>query len=202
MIKEELNSMFVNLHTWGETLFSFPSMTNCEVVQVSLATWHTWKGSRSTQEPRKPLFRPLTRVSSSIQSKVRCAECDTWHTCPVCPGPRGTPGRDLDRLRSQENLYLDPWHTFIGQSCQKIGFLGVPNSTRVHGHVAHVTMNSWQPSTATSSDSNILKFQPDCTRNKPRRDLRSHPKKWHELILDVDSRGDSSYTLLPVMAFH
>ena len=110
MIKEELNSMFVNLHTWGETLFSFPSMTNCEVVQVSLATWHTWKGSRSTQEPRKPLFRPLTRVSSSIQSKVRCAECDTWHTCPVCPGPHSTPGKDLDRLRSQENLYLDPWH--------------------------------------------------------------------------------------------
>ena len=168
-------------------------MTNCEIVQVSLATWHTWKGSRSTQEPRKPLFRPLTHVSSSIQSKVRCAECDTWHTCPVCPGPRGTPGRDLDRLRSQENLYLDPWHTFIGQSCQKIGFLGVPNSTRVHGHVAHVTMNSCQPSNPTSSDYNILKFQPDCTRNKLRRDLRSHPKKWHELTLDVDSRGDSSY---------
>ena len=71
MIKEELNSMFVNLHTWGETLFSFPSMTNCEVVQVSLATWHTWKGSRSTQEPRKPLFRPLTRVSSSILSSQK-----------------------------------------------------------------------------------------------------------------------------------
>merc|ERR1712155_137619 len=50
----------------------------------------------------------LRRVSSSIQSKVRCAECDTWHMCPVCPGPHSTPGKGLDRPRSQENPYLDP----------------------------------------------------------------------------------------------
>ena len=32
-------------------------------------------------------------------------------------------------------------------------------------------------SVSSTTDYNILKFQPDCTRNKLRRDLRSRPKK-------------------------
>ena len=100
--------------------------------------------------------------------------CRVWHVAHVsrvCPGARGTPGKGLDRLRNQENLYLDPWHTSIAKSCQKIGFLVVPNGTRVHVHVAHVTMNCWQPSTAASLYLHVLKAQIARSNNKPWRDL-------------------------------
>ena len=72
----------------------------------------------------------------------------------------------------------------------------MPNGTCVHGNVAHVTMKCWQPSTPASSYLHVLKAQVSRSNNKPWRDLRSHPKKWHVLRLDVDSRGDSLYAVI------
>ena len=107
----------------------------------------------------------------------------------------GTPGKGLDQIRNQENLYLDPWHTSIAQFCQKIGFPGVPNGICIYVQVAHVTMNCWRPSTPTSSYLHVFKAQVARSNNKPWRDLRSHPKKWHVLKLDVDSRGGLLYVV-------
>ena len=49
------------------------------------------------------------------------------------------------------NSRLKLKYCVIAKSCQKIGFLSVPNGTHVHGHVAHMTMNCWQPSTPARS---------------------------------------------------
>ena len=53
-------------------------------------------------------------------------------------------------------------------------------------------VNSSGQFTVARSDSNILKFQPDCTWETweisawlHRRDMRSHPKKWHLLMPDA-----------------
>ena len=50
-------------------------------------------------------------------------------------------------------------------------------------------VNSYGQFTPPSSDSNILKFQPSCMWWKLRRDMRTHPKKWHLLIPDAAPRG-------------
>ena len=73
--------------------------------------------------------------------KVEYPQSVQWHTCPVCPGPRSTPGKGLDRLRSQENPYLDPWHVSLALSSQKLDVQSVTRGTRVQcvqGHVAHL----------------------------------------------------------------
>ena len=54
-------------------------------------------------------------------------------------------------------------------------------------------VNSSGQCTPARSDSNILKFQPDCTWWKLRRDMRSHLKKCHLLMPDAPPWGDSLY---------
>ena len=53
--------------------------------------------------------------------------------------------------------------------------------------------NTWVPS-------HILKFQPSCTWWNLRRDMRSHPKKWHLIIPDAAPRWDSLYTISIISA--